>query len=354
MRIALAGGGTGGHIMPLIAIVEALRQERQDLHFLWLGCGRLAEDSARRHKINFQKIVSGKWRRYFALSNFFDFFKIPVGIFQSFFLLLGFGPDVVFSKGGFIGLPVVIAAWLLRKKIILHESDARMGLANRLSSRFAQKVLIGFPLKERLENKKYLCVGSPVRKEFTQTQGLPKKAGEFKRPMILVSGGSLGARFLNQLVKKVRSRLKEYQIIHLVGPKHSPPSSTQHYQAHCWLEAKAMARAYKVADLVIARAGATSLSEIAFLGKPSILIPLAQGYSPHQEANAEVFAKAGAAIVFAQEDLDPKKFVQAVHQILQDREKREAMSTAAKSLARPQALKKIALEILNTKNEQAG
>lgn len=228
MRILLTGGGTGGHTVPTVAVVQALGRQRKDLKLFWLGDDHPEERAARENNIPFQKIACGKFRRYFSFWNLIDFLKIPAGIFQSFFLILGFRPDVVFSKGGYVSLPVVIAAWILRKRIIVHESDAVPGLANRIAGRLASKVLLGFNAHsvEMLSAKslpsKYIFTGNPVRREILKDD--PVKAREFfhlskDKPAILVMGGSQGARFVNELIRKLLGKLKGYQIIHLTGVK---------------------------------------------------------------------------------------------------------------------------------------
>lgn len=355
MNILLTGGGTGGHTIPMIAIVKELRKirrlaKRKDLKFFWLGSGEGPEKRAAQDKeIPFQKIVCGKLRRYFSFWNLVDFFKIPAGIFQSFFLILGFKPEVVFSKGGYVSLPVVVSAWFLRKKIIIHESDVVLGLANRIGARLAAKVLLGFEIKEKTQDKKYIFTGNPVRSEILN--GNSEEAYHFfsfdkEKPVILITGGGQGARFLNRLVQKSLERLGEYQIIHLVGPKNTLPESKDNYKPYKWLEAKEMGLAYALADLVVARAGANTLAEIAALGRPSILIPLPQAAGNHQLANAQFFGKAGVSIILEQEDLNTKKFVKTIESLFHDRSKLENMGLQAKTLACPDSASRIAEEIL--------
>lgn len=353
MNILLTGGGTGGHTIPMIAIVKELRKirrlaKRKDLKFFWLGSEEGPEKKAAQDShIPFQKIACGKFRRYFSFWNFFDLFKVPIGIFQSFFLILGFKPDVVFGKGGYVSLPVIIAAWLLRKKIIIHESDAILGRANRIASRFASRVLLGFKIKKG--DKKYIFVGNPVRKEILG--GERNEAFKFfhldpRKKTILIMGGSQGAHFLNRLVRKSLRELGEYQIIHLVGPKNTLPESKDNYKPFKWLTAGEMAFAYSIANLVASRPGANSLAEIAARDLPAILIPLPSAASNHQLANAKIFEKAGAGIVLKQEDLDNRRLVKTIKNLLKNENKLEKMRGQVKNLACSDAASKIANEIL--------
>ena len=369
MRILLTGGGTGGHTIPIVAVVQELRRQRKDLKLFWLGDDHPEERAAKENNIPFQKIACGKFRRYFSFWNLIDFFKIPAGIFQSFFLILGFKPHVVFSKGGYVSLPVIIAAWLLRKKIIVHESDAVPGLANRIAARLASKVLLGFnahsaeTLSAKSLRGKYIFTGNPVRREILK--GDPVKAREFfhlskDKPTILAMGGSQGARFINELISRSLSKLSEYQIIHSTGvnnvsviarsdcrERQSNLISTEnHYCSYSYLDVAKMALAYVACDLVISRAGANTLAEIAARGLPSILIPLPSAASDHQFANAKIFEKRGASIVLEQKDLTSRRLVSLITSLFKNPNQLEIMSRKAKSLARFDVARKIASEIL--------
>jgi len=351
MRILLTGGGTGGHTIPIVAVTQELKKRKKDLVLFWLGSGQPEEQVAKKNSIPFQKIVCGKFRRYFSFWNLADFFKIPIGIFQSFFLILGFQPDIVFSKGGYVSLPAVIAAWLARKKIIIHESDIVPGLANKIASRLANKILLGF--KTRSLSGKYIFTGNPVAREILK--GDPIKARKFfhlskNKPVILVMGGSQGAQFINNLVHKSLGNLKQYQIIHLTGIKNTSSSGSikkiNNYHSYVYLNGAKMALAYSVADLVISRAGANSLAEIAARSLSSILIPLPSAASGHQAANADIFKKRGASIVLKQKDLSPQKFIKTIENLFQNELHRKRMGYRAKGLAKLNAADKIAQEVL--------
>ena len=353
--------------MPLLAIAKSLRDRSDKAVLLWLGQGDPEESAAAQNQIPFCKIACAKFRRYFSFWNFTDIFKMPIGIFQSFFLILGFRPDAIFSKGGYVSLPVIFAAFLLRKKIIVHESDVITGLSNRIAARFAKKVLLGFP-DRFVKNKKYIFMGNPVRKEILR--GAREKAFQFfslqkDKPVILAMGGSQGSRFINNLIVKALPKLEKYQIIHLtggniasllhgfiVGEKDNFVESKKYYHSYSYLDVEKMALAYSVSDLVISRAGANSLAEIAVCNKPSILIPLPASASGHQMANAKVFAKAGASLILEQKDLNAEKFSQEVKKLLTDLGRLAKMASQAKSLAKLDAAEKIAGEIMSSKFNQ--
>ncbi|MDD5626542.1 MAG: undecaprenyldiphospho-muramoylpentapeptide beta-N-acetylglucosaminyltransferase [Patescibacteria group bacterium] len=362
MRILLTGGGTGGHTIPIVAVVRELVRQRKDLKLFWLGDDHPEERAARENHIPFQKIACGKFRRYFSFWNLIDFFKIPAGIFQSFFLILGFKPNVIFSKGGYVSLPVVIAAWILHKKIIVHESDAVPGLANRIAAHLASKVLLGFNAHsaEKLSAKslqgKYIFTGNPVRQEILK--GDPVKARDFfhlskDKPTILAMGGSQGARFINDLIRKLLGKLKGYQIVHLTGVQSGSSQRLEpakgkmrDYRSYSYLDGEKIALAYSIADLIISRAGANSLAEIAACAKPSILIPLPSAASDHQLANAKIFEKRGASIILEQKDLTSRKLISLITSLFKNPNQLETMRKKAKGLAKFDAARKIASEIL--------
>ncbi len=348
MNILLTGGGTGGHTIPLVVVAAELKKRRKDLVLFWIGGEGIEEQAARENNIAFGKIVVGKFRRYFSFSNLLDFFKIPIGFFQSFFLILGFKPDLVFSKGGYVSLPVVFAAFLLRKKIIIHESDLKPGLANRIGARLASKVLLGF--KKGADEKQHIFVGNPIREEILQrdkAEGCRFFNLDPERKTILILGGSQGARFLNQLITKAKTNLGEYQLIHLVGPKYPLPKTGENYKPYNWLAAKRIGQAYAAADFVISRAGANTLAEIAACGKPSILIPMPRSAAGHQLANAKVFEREGASIVLEQESLSRDKLIKIVKSLLANQERLKEMGLAAQNLACPDASSRIVSSILN-------
>ncbi len=370
MRVIVSGGGTGGHITPLYAVIQELREENPRVEILWIGSKIGPEkDFAQRHNIPYEHIAAGKFRRYTPNGldfggdpssigqNFIDMFKVPIGIIQAYFRIADFMPDVIFSKGGYVSLPVVIAGKLLGVPTIIHESDVIPGLANRIASRFATVVLTGFT-----EAKKYFPIksnvrfsGNPVRSEILNANR-EKAFSVFKfqpaKPVILVTGGSLGASRINQVVMgAIESILEIAQVIHLTGERdwvkiapHAIRLERFGYRAYPNLTDN-MAGALAIADLAITRAGANTLSEFAVLGKPMIIIPLGSGAGGHQEANAKIFTKHGAAIVINEEKFDGETLLRQIKELINSEEKLADLSKNAKNLAHPNAAAAITREI---------
>lgn len=370
MRVIVSGGGTGGHITPLYAVIQELRDQNSRAEILWIGSKTGPEqDFARRHNIAFEHIACGKFRRYTPNGldfggdpasigqNIIDFFKALIGIIQAYFRIADFAPDVIFSKGGYVSLPVVIAGKLLGIPTIIHESDVIPGLANRIAGRFATMILTGFTeAKKHFPTKSGIHFsGNPVRREILNASR-DKALSIFKLqptlPIILVTGGSLGASRINQVVMgTIESILEIAQVIHLTGDRdwvkiapHAIRLEHLGYRAYPNLTDN-MAYGLAAADLVLTRAGANSLAELSTLGKPMIIVPLASGTGGHQEANAKVFVKHNAAIVINEEKFDGEILFNQTRELLDNKEKRAELSKNAKNLAHPNAAAAIAREI---------
>ncbi len=256
----------------------------------------------KKSSIDFIPIFSGKLRRYFSWQNFIDPFFVLLGFFQSFFILLRFRPQLVFSKGGYVSLPVVFSAFLLRIPIILHESDRRMGLANRIASKMARWVCVAFP--DLVKSKKYRLTGNPIRSNLKD--GDSKKAYQMTKfsknlPILLVWGGSQGALEINQMIEADFDRfVQNFQIIHITGLSKAITKKHEHYLAFTYLD-DTLKDIYSITDLVIGRAGANSLYELAYLEKPNIIIPLSNS---DQLENARYFKKMGASLVYEKNHSD--------------------------------------------------
>lgn len=251
--------------------------------------------------ISFKQIFSGKWRRYFSWQNFIDPFFVVLGFFQSLGILIRFRPHVIFSKGGYVSLPVVMAAFLLRQKIILHESDSRMGMANRIASKLASTVCVAFPNLLKKGNK-YRMTGNPIRPEIaTGSANKGYKITGFKKglPVLLVWGGSQGAAEINEMIADDFANFTHaFQIIHITGKGKSIEKKSANYVHFSYLNEE-LKHIYAITDLVIGRAGANSLYELAYLQKPNIIIPLS---NTDQLSNARYFEERGAGIVYKDTD----------------------------------------------------
>lgn len=365
MRIVLTGGGTGGHIFPIIAVVKKIREivsEGEDLDFLFLGPnGDLEKEAMEGDLVPEKKVMSGKLRRYFSFSYISDLLKIPIGIFQSLWYLLVFMPDVVFSKGGYAGVPVVIAAWIYRIPIVIHESDIAPGLANQFGARLSRTVAVSFPGAANFFNPaKVVITGNPIREELVhgnRDEALKTFSLSGSRKVILVMGGSQGARVINEAILRILEEiLKKYEVIHITGKKEydyviqeagrmGVKAGHEGYHPYPFLKGE-MSHALAVADLVISRAGANALSEIAANEKPVIIIPLKTAANNHQELNSFAFSEAGAAVVLDQENLGENIFLEKIEEILNSAEFQFELKERIKKFYDPEAAKKIAVEIV--------
>jgi UDP-N-acetylglucosamine--N-acetylmuramyl-(pentapeptide) pyrophosphoryl-undecaprenol N-acetylglucosamine transferase len=365
MKILFTGGGTQGHIMPIIAISQELRKLYQDdniaLHYMGpkddLGFLRLSQEDFTIHRI-----ASGKIRRYFSLENITDvLFKIPFGFLESFFILLLVRPNLVFSKGGSGSAVVCLCANLLGISVFLHESDSVPGLSNKIVARFAKKIFISFPKTDYFDESKTILVGNPIKEDLLQ--GNKNTAQElfhvtFEKPILLFLGGSQGAQSINDFVLNILTTLlQKYEIIHMCGKKNYTQVLAEskaiitkdvepYYHLYGILDEIELKHALAAADFIISRAGSGSIFEIAGVGKPSILVPLPLSAHGHQSKNAYEYASTGAAIVIEQENLQPNFFMEKIQFVLHNQEELQNMRQSALNFAKPLAAKAIAREIL--------
>ena len=320
-RIILTGGGTAGHVTPNIALIPKLKEEGYDIHYIGSYNGiekKLIEDM----RIPYHGISSGKLRRYFDVKNFSDPFRVIKGYGEASRLMNSLKPDVVFSKGGFVSVPVVIAAKNHRIPAIIHESDMTPGLANKLCIPSAAMICCNFPeAMEHLPKGKAVLTGTPIRQELFH--GNPLDAIQFtglqaNKPTILVIGGSTGSVRVNEAVRECLDELlKTYQIIHLCG-KGKLDIAYEHRDGYVQYEyiKKELSSLLALADIVISRAGANAICELQALAKPNLLIPLgAKASRGDQILNAESFKKQGFSYVLPEEDLTKETLLNAVDQV---------------------------------------
>ncbi|MAF13958.1 MAG: hypothetical protein CMI53_03625 [Parcubacteria group bacterium] len=320
MRIIFSGGGTIGSVSPLIAIYEEIKTNQPQAEFLWLGTRNGPEKKLiSSYQIPLKQIFSGKLRRYFSLKNFIDPILIFFGFWQAIFIVLKFRPDSIISAGGFVAVPVIWAGWILRRPILIHQQDIRPGLANKLSAPFASIVTVSFKQSLRdFNTKKVHWVGNPVRLDIlsgNRDQGIKYFKLDPSFPTVLVIGGGTGALNLNNLILNNLKELVEFcQIIHLTGGKTKKVAQHSRYHEFSFLTSE-LKNAYAAADLIISRAGMSTLSEIAALQKPSIIIPISNS---HQQENANEFFRNNAVITLDQKNLNNKDFTQTVKELLND------------------------------------
>lgn len=306
-KIVLTGGGTAGHVTPNLALVPSLRELGYDIRYIGSYQGiekKLIENAG----IPYDGISSGKLRRYFDLKNFSDPFRVVKGYAEALLLLKKYKPDVIFSKGGFVSVPVVLAAKHYHIPTIIHESDMTPGLANKLCIPSARKVCCNFPeTLPYLPQEKAVLTGSPIRAELLQGDrlaGLQYTHLSSDKPIILVIGGSLGSVAVNTAVRSLLPRLlPEYQVVHICGKGNLDESliGTKGYVQYEYVDAP-LKHLFAAADLIVSRAGANSICEILALRKPNILIPLSAAASRgDQILNANSFAKQGFSTVLEEE-----------------------------------------------------
>ena len=324
-RIILTGGGTAGHVTPNIALLPRLRELQYDIHYIGSYNG-IEKELIAKQQIPYHGISSGKLRRYFSLKNFTDPFRVLKGFNEANHLIKTLKPDVIFSKGGFVSVPVVIAGKRNHVPVIIHESDMTPGLANRISIPSAYKVCCNFPetLKALPEDKAVLT-GSPIRQELLT--GDPEKARAFcgftdNKPVILVIGGSLGATAVNQAVRAILPELlKEFQVIHLCGQGKldTSLSNLEGYVQFEYIQGE-LRHLFALSDIVISRAGANAICELLALQKPNILIPLSASASRgDQILNARSFERQGFSKVLEEETLTNELLLKSIRELYENR-----------------------------------
>lgn len=361
--VVFTGGGSGGHVYPLIAVADALRKRLVALNapYQWFYIGPKDQYSEllREQGMTMRPITAGKIRRYFSIQNILDVPKFVIGFVQALWKLYTIMPDIVFSKGGTGALAVVVAAWFYRIPVIIHESDAQPGLNNLLSARFSRGVFLSFARAAAYFNPAITkVVGSPLRPDLlTQrtTRELAKENLGFDpaKPLVLVLGGSQGSSRINDFVlANFTELLARAQVLHQTGQANYAEveklsraalletGTETRYKAVPYLTGN-MAIAMTAADLVISRSG-SSVFELAAFGLPAILIPLAESANGHQLIDAEEFAKAGAAIVIEEDNLLPGIFFGQLDRILKDENLRAQMSAASSKFFIPGAAEAIA------------
>ena len=318
-RIVLTGGGTAGHVTPNIALLPKLQELGYDVHYIGSYNG-IEKTLIENCQIPYYGISSGKLRRYFDLKNFSDPFKVLKGFSEAAKLLKKLKPDVVFSKGGFVSVPVVLAAKQQRIPVIIHESDMTPGLANKLSIPAASRVCCNFPeTLNHLPKGKAVLSGSPIREELLT--GSREKALKFtgltgQKPVLLIIGGSLGSVVVNEAVRSILPKLlKKFEIIHLCGKGKLDQTLTamNGYVQYEYISEE-LKDLFALSDIVISRAGANSICEFLALRKPALLIPLSAAASRgDQILNANSFQKQGYALVLEEEALNGDSLYNALN-----------------------------------------
>ncbi len=366
VRLLIAGGGTGGHVLPAIAVIEELRARGVPLELLWVGShGGVEREVAMDANVPFQAIQTGKLRRYFAMQTFTDALRIPLGIVQGARAVRRFQPDVIYSTGGAVSVPTIVGS---RGKVpvLTHEQTAQIGIANKTVARFATTFAVGFEqtaVDARKRHKRVIVTGNPVRASLTTgsaESGRARFGFTSALPVIYVTGGARGASPLNiRLEAILESLLERCQIIHQTGPASAnddgdrlsaktrslPEHLATRYVVRDFIRDE-LADVYSMTDLVVARSGAGTVSELGYIGLPSILIPLPGTWGDEQRKNARILGDAGAALVIDQHDATPLRLLTEITAILSDADRRASMAKAAKSTSTPGAASNLVNEIL--------
>ena len=367
-KILFVGGGTGGHFYPLIAIAEALNATQEPPELYYSGPDQYDAGALQVEQIHFIRIGAGKRRRYTSLLNFIDLFRTFFGVFVAIIELYRLYPDVVMSKGGYTSVPVVIAAAFLRIPVVVHESDAVMGKANKVGSKFAQYIITTYD-EVRTPNTKasVLKLGIPIRKNLLNppSQNAISALGiDPDRPVILIIGGSQGAERVNALIlDSLDELLADYTIIHQTGKQnftackdtadHLIPDTERrkHYHPLPFLAGETLNDAYHLAQVVISRAGSNSIYEIALHGKPAILIPIPEEISHDQRTNAYSYARTDGAIVLEEENLKDGLLRAEIDRIMQNDALYTTMATGARSFGRTDSAQQVATLLMQIAHE---
>ena len=326
-KIILTGGGTAGHVTPNLALLPRLRAEGFDIVYIGSKTG-IEKELIGGAGIDYRAVSSGKLRRYFDLKNVTDIFRVIAGIFQAAAIIAKEKPDVIFSKGGFVAVPVAIGAFLNRVPFVAHESDMTPGLANELAMPFAKKVCTTFPEAVKyVKGGKGVHTGTPIREELFK--GDAEKGREFcgfsgDKPVLLIMGGSLGSVVINNAVKEVIAELTaKFDIAHIRGKGNldSTLDGVKGYKQFEYVN-KELRDLFAAADIVLSRAGANAISEFLALNKPMLLIPLSKKASRgDQILNADSFKAQGFAEVIYEENLNGKLLVNTVDMLYNNKEK---------------------------------
>lgn len=366
LRLAIAGGGTGGHVLPAAAVVEEIRRRGLDADLLWIGGHTGVErEIAESNNIPFAAIQTGKLRRYLAVQTVTDMLRIPVGVAQAFQTLRSFKPDVIFGTGGAVSFPTVFAGSRLAP-ILTHEQTAQIGISNKLASRYADVFAVGFEQTAELarqQHNRVVVTGNPVRESIlngSRESGLRRYGFTDDLPVLYVTGGARGASPLNTRIEAMLPGILDHtQVLHQAGPALAnddvarlralrdtwPEEIRRRYHVEEFFREE-IADVYAMASLVFARAGAGTVTELGRVGLPSILIPLPGTWGDEQRKNAALLAEVDAAIVIEQRDATPERLQDIILDIIYAPDRLSRMGAAAWSTGNAEAASNLLDELL--------
>ena len=377
-RILVTGGGTSGHVSPALALIETLREMAPGAQFLYIGSHKgLERQLVEGAGVPFVAISTGKLRRYLSPENIVDQFRIPVGLAQSLYQIKRFKPDVVLATGGYVTVPPVVAAGLNKIPILIHEQTVQIGLANRINARFATRIALSWEGALHGLNARARAIawvpGNPVRASIFGGDAATARAhfalSDENLPTIYVTGGSLGARVLNRAIEECLPQLLERaRVIHQCGEQSAEkesdfdrltrarlvlPEPLQKRYALSKFIRDELRDILALADLVIGRAGAGTVTEMCAVGKAALYVPLVPTGGDEQTKNAQMAVNAGAARILRQSDCDGPNLLQAVEELLRDPKDLRAMGEGARKLAKPAAARDIARAVLELAGAKA-
>lgn len=367
MKVVFTGGGTGGHFYPLIAVAEALREVVKDkalseFKMYYFSTEPYSQKDLDELGIEFRQITAGKRRIYSSAQNFFDIFKMGIGVFQAIWKLFLVFPDIVFAKGGYASFPTIIAAYILRIPIIIHESDSVPGRVNAIAKKMAYRIAISYPeAAEYFPSEKTAHTGQPIRRDVAtpiRGAGYDYMGLRADLPVLAIFGGSQGAKVINDSVMSVLPELLKYfQVVHQTGPAHFEEMEAtaklalldsdlaNRYHPFPFLDALAYQMVGGVSKIVITRAG-SSLFEFAAWDVPAVVIPIEKSNGDHQRKNAYAYARMGAGIVIEEPNLTPHILLAEITRIMQNDAMYQGMKQAAKNFYKEGAARQIAEEML--------
>jgi UDP-N-acetylglucosamine--N-acetylmuramyl-(pentapeptide) pyrophosphoryl-undecaprenol N-acetylglucosamine transferase len=367
LKVVIAGGGTGGHVLPAVAVIDELRARVAEIELLWIGSRDGIEvSSATDQRVPYRAIQTGKLRRYVDLENAIDTLRLPVGIAQAWTILKQFKPDVILSTGGYVSVPTVIAGSRLAP-ILTHEQTVVLGLATNINLRFADVLAISYgQTQQHLQEckKRVVCTGNPTRATL-HSGAAPMCHQRFgfsdELPLVYVTGGARGSKPINERIEAIlHDLLRHCQVLHQTGAASAngdaprlrevreklPQQLKQRYIVTEFV-GEELPDVYAAADLVVARAGAGTVAELAALGKPSVLIPLPGSGRGEQQANATMLQSLDAAVAIDQDQASPERLKETILSLLRDPERRHRMSANAQRLAYPKAAAHLCDELIS-------
>lgn len=326
-KIIMTGGGSAGHVTPNLALIPKLKELGYEVQYIGTEDG-IEKKIIGDQNIKYHTISSGKLRRYFDMKNFTDPFKVIKGVFEALKIIKKEQPNIVFSKGGFVSVPVVIGAYFNKIPVISHESDLTPGLANKIAAPYSTKVCVTFPESlKKLKADKGVLTGTPIREELLKgkrEKGLNFCGFKGDKPLVMVMGGSLGSKYMNEVLRKsLLDLLTKYNIVHICG-KNNIDENLKKIQGYKQFEyvSEELPDVLAAADMIVSRAGANAIFEFLALKKPNILIPLSKKSSRgDQILNAESFEKSGFSIVIKEEKLQSEILTEKIDELYKDKDK---------------------------------